>query len=206
MKLGFENRRQEQSDDFLGDAIPNDRNAEWSKLCGTGAFGDKHAFERIRTVGAVLEIPHEGVEILIKLLLEQGDADAIDTRSTAIPLDRSERFAHHQRSDSAGERVNFDFVGHKRIPGRREPVTNIIFRDILNAGFKGLLLSRTREGGSQASQARAWADAYARHLDANWPHGPSLVVFRHHWFSLSLATGRRRPSSEYQLLRVCCCP
>ena len=103
MKLGFENRRQESSDDFLGDAIPNDRNAEWSKLCGTGAFGDKHSFERIRTVGAVLEIPHEGVEILLKLLLEQVDADAVDTWGTAIPLDRTERFAHQERSDPSCE-------------------------------------------------------------------------------------------------------
>ena len=70
---------------------------------GTGTFGDKHAFERIRTVGTVFEIPHERVEILIELLLEQVDTDAIDTRSTAIPLDRTERFAHQEGSDPSCE-------------------------------------------------------------------------------------------------------
>ena len=103
MKLGLENRRQEPSDDFLGDAIPNDRNAEWSKLCGTGAFGDQHAFEGVGTEGTALEIPHEGVEILLKLLLEQVDADAVDTGGTAIPLDRPERLAHQERSDPSCE-------------------------------------------------------------------------------------------------------
>ena len=53
--------------------------------------------------------------------------------------------------------------------------------------LRGCCLAPPEGGGSQISQARAWASADARHLDANWPHGPSLVEFRHHWFSLSLA-------------------
>ena len=118
MKLGFEDRRQEESDDFLSDAIPNDRDAERSELRRAGAFGDVQSAQGEWSVLTRLELPHERVEILFELFLEHLDADFVDPRSTAIPLDRSESFAHQRKGDPSGERVNFDFLGHEIPQGR----------------------------------------------------------------------------------------
>jgi hypothetical protein len=118
VKLGFEDRCQEESDDFLSHPIPNDRNAERSELRRSGAFGNVQSAQGVRSVLSRLEFPHEREQILFELLLEHLHADLVDSRSTAIPLDRSERFVHQRKCDPSGERMNFDFLGHKLSQGR----------------------------------------------------------------------------------------
>jgi len=97
VKLGFEDRGQEQSDDFLGDAIPNDRDAERSEFGRSGAFGNVQSAQGEGSVRARLELPHERDEILFELLLEHPDADLVDSRGSTITLDRSEGFVHQRR-------------------------------------------------------------------------------------------------------------
>src|SRR4029077_18177718 len=112
VKLGFEDRRQEESDDFLSDAIPNDRNAEATELRRSGTFGNVQSAQGEGLVSTRLEFPHERVEILIELILEHLNADLVDSRSTAIPLDRPESFVHQRKSNPSGERMKLDFLGH----------------------------------------------------------------------------------------------
>jgi hypothetical protein len=114
VKLGFEDRRQEESDDFLSDAIPNDRNAEGSELRRSGAFGNVQSAQGERSVLARLKLPHERDQILFELVLEHLDADLVDSRSTAIPLDRPESFVHQRKSDPSSERVKLDFLGQHK--------------------------------------------------------------------------------------------
>jgi hypothetical protein len=129
VKLGFEDRRQEEPYDFLSDPIPNDRNAERSLLRRSGAFGNVQSAQGEGSVLARLQLPHERDEILFELLLEHPDADLVDSRGTAIPLDRSERFVHQRKGDPSGERMNFDFLGHTLSQGRLGPVTSLVFTE-----------------------------------------------------------------------------
>jgi hypothetical protein len=124
VKLGFEDRRQEESDDFLGHTIPNDRNAEGPELRRSGAFGNIQSAQGEGSVVSRLELPHERIKILIELILEHLDADLVDSRSTAIPLDRPESSVHQRKGDPSGERMELDFLGHDMPQGRLGPVTH----------------------------------------------------------------------------------
>ena len=68
MKLSFEYRAEQASDDFLGDPASNRGNAERSKF--SPSFGDENPFERSWLVRPGFEVSHEGIKVLFKVILE----------------------------------------------------------------------------------------------------------------------------------------
>jgi hypothetical protein len=64
--------------------------------------------------GPRLELSHQRQQILREVVLEQLNADAVDSRGTPIPLDVAERGVHEGLGDPSRQRMRLD-LGHPPI-------------------------------------------------------------------------------------------
>jgi hypothetical protein len=88
VKQRLEDRLQKPSNHFLSHAISDSRNAEWAKLRLLGVFGNVGPSEGHGLKRAFLHVPHQGLQVLVKVSLKHLDAHLVDTRGAAIPSHR----------------------------------------------------------------------------------------------------------------------
>jgi hypothetical protein len=98
MKRRFEDRLEKSSKDFLTHPIANGWNAERAKLgC---VLGDIMTPQGERLKRALLEIPHERLEVLIEVGREHLYADLVDPCGATVALDGLEGLLHQPVGDT----------------------------------------------------------------------------------------------------------
>src|SRR5437870_11709919 len=156
VKQRLEDQLQEAANHLLGDAISNCWNTERAKV--RFIFGDESAPQRERLEGAVLELPHEGVEVVGQVGLEHFDADLVNARLAPVSFDRFEGGAKQGQGDSAGERMSLAlgrqvhsccwFYDHAVVSHNDEP------HPALEPAFWELCLSGHRIAAQEAAASR----------------------------------------------------
>lgn len=107
MKQALEDGTQEAANHLLGDPIPNCWNAERTQL-PTGLM-DVGPSERVGLIAALLEIPHEGQQVVVSVSVEHRDADLVDACGSSIALDGLERLDHKVQGDPSRQGMRFPF-------------------------------------------------------------------------------------------------
>ncbi len=82
---------------LLRHPVANDGYAQWP--CPFPALGDEHAPQRLGHESPLLEVAHQGVQVLLEVGLEHPDTDLVNPRRAAVALDALERRAHHAGGD-----------------------------------------------------------------------------------------------------------
>ncbi len=108
----LEERTQEEPKHLLSNAVADGGDAERTGFAvplGNPDTAQGQGFE-----SPALEFPHQGQQILVEIVLEQTDADLVDPRGTAIPLDVAKSGAHQGLGNPSRQRVSFD-LGHTQV-------------------------------------------------------------------------------------------
>ncbi len=103
---------QDHPEHLLSDTVPDSGDAE--RPSPSVPLGDQDATQGQRPKDPSLELPHQGQQVRCEIVLVQTNADLVDPRRTAIPLDVAKGVVHQGLGDPSRQRVRFD-LGHTPI-------------------------------------------------------------------------------------------
>ena len=92
--------------------MPDSGDAEWTGF--PVPLGNTDTAQGEGPKGPLLELPHQGQQVRYEILLIQFNADLINPRRTAIPLDVAKGSEHEGLGDPSRQRVCFD-LGHTQV-------------------------------------------------------------------------------------------
>ena len=117
VKQPLEERAQEEPKHLLSNPVADGGDPQ--RACLARSLGDMDAPQGEGLESPVLQVAHQGQQVLFEVDLEHRDADLVNPRRPAIPPDVAEGEMHEGRGDPSRQRVVLD-LGHKR-PFPAEP-------------------------------------------------------------------------------------
>jgi hypothetical protein len=108
----LEERTQEEPQHLLSNAVADGGDTERPGF--PVPLGNPDTVQGQGLESPALELPHQGQQILPKIVLEQTNADLVDPRRTAIPLDVAKGAEHQGLGNPSRQRMSFD-LGHTQV-------------------------------------------------------------------------------------------
>ena len=121
MEDPLEERTQKKPQHLLSNAIADSGDPQRSRLAV--ALGDMHAPQGVGSIRPVLEVAHQGQQVLQKVVLVELNADPVNPRRPAITSHVAEGFAHERLGNPPGQRVCLD-LGHRQVSPAELQVTS----------------------------------------------------------------------------------